>query len=97
MMDLKYHHNYFNYCNSFYFYSLNWVGKGIHGIPEMLTGYGMCNTESGIPKNFGTGSGIAEENGIRDSTDRCSGFGMVVKRSGTAGSSGRVFTGSEKR
>ena len=63
----------------------------------MLTGYGMCNTESGIPKNFGTGSGIAEENGIRDSTDRCSGFGMVVKRSGTAGSSGRVFTGSEKR
>ena len=57
----------------------------------------MCNTESGISKDFGTGSGIAEENGIRDSTDRCSGFGMVVKRSGTAGSSGRVFTGSEKR
>ena len=57
----------------------------------------MCNTESGISKDFGTGSGIAEENGIRDSTERCSGFGMVVKRSGTAGSSGRVFTGSEKR
>ena len=89
MMDLKYHHNYFNYCNSFYFYSLNWVGKGIHGIPETLTGYGMCNTESGIRKNFGTGSRIAEENGIRDSIDRCSGFGMVVKRSGNAGSGTR--------
>lgn len=97
MMDLKYHHNYFNYCNSFYFYSLSQVGKGIHRIPETLTGYGMCNTESGIRKNLGTGSGIAEENGIRDSIDRCSGFGMVVKRSGTAGSSGRAFTGSEKR
>ena len=57
----------------------------------------MCNTESGIRKNLGTGSGIAEKNGIRDSIDRCSGFGMVVKRSGTAGSSGRVLTGSEKR
>ena len=87
MMYLKYHHNYFNYCNSFYFYSLNRVGRGIHGIPETLTGYGMCNR----------GSGIAEEDGIRYSIDRCSGFGMIVKRSGTAGSSGRVFTGSEKR
>ena len=96
MMYLKYHHNYFNYCNSFYFCSLNRVGKGIHGIPETLTGYGMCNTESGIRQNLGPGSGIAEGNGIRDSIDRCSGFGMVVKRSWTAGSSGRVFTGSEK-
>ena len=48
-------------------------------------------------QKFGTGSGIAEENGIRDSIDRCTGFGMVVKRSGTAKSSGRVFMGSEKR
>ena len=55
------------------------------------------NTESGIRQNLGTGSGIAEEHGIRDGIDRCSGFGMIVKRSGTAGSSGRVFTGSEKR
>ena len=97
MMDLKYHHDYFNYCDSFYFYSLNRVGKSIHGIPETLTGYGMCNRESGIRKNFGTGRGIAEEHGIRDGIDRCSGFGMIVKRSGTAGSWGRVFTGSEKR
>ena len=45
----------------------------------------MCNTESGIRKNFGTESRIAEENGNRDSIDRCSGFGKIVKRSGTAG------------
>ena len=74
---------------------MNRIGKRIHGIPETLTGYGMCNTESGIRQNLGTGSGIAEGNGIRDSTDRSSGIGMVVKRSWTAGSSGRVFTGSE--
>jgi len=64
MMDLKYHHNYFNYCNSFYFYSLNQVGKGIHGIRETFTGYGYA-TRNGIRKNFGTESGIGKENGIR--------------------------------
>lgn len=62
------------------------IGKGIHGIRETLTGYGICYPESGIRKNFGTESGIAKENGIRDSDERCPGSGMVVKRSGTAGS-----------
>ena len=61
MMDLKYHHNYCNYCNSFYFYSLNRVGKGIHGIPETLTGYGMCNTESGIRQNLVREAGLQKE------------------------------------
>ena len=62
------------------------IGKGIHGIRETLTGYEICYPESGIRKNFGTESGIAKENGIRDSDERCPGSGMVVKRSGTAGS-----------
>ena len=52
------------------------IGKGIHGIRETLTGYGVRYPESGIGK----------ENGIRDSDERCSLSGIVVKRSSTAGS-----------
>ena len=59
------------------------IGKGIHGIRETLTGYGVRYPESGIGK----------ENGIRDSDERCSLSGMVVKRSGTAGS-GTLFPDS---
>ena len=62
------------------------IGKGIHGIRETLTGYGICYPERGIRKNFGTEGRIAKKNGIRDSDERCSGSCMVVKRSGTAGS-----------
>ena len=70
------------------------IGKGIHGIRETLTDYGICYPESEIRKNFGTESGIAKENGIRDSDERCPGSGMVVKRSGTAGS-GTLFPDSD--